>query len=100
MRYLGYQRLGTMPILAMNGEYQFGPANQTHPELGHYNSKARVPNICSNPATQCTRGLPPVVRNTIVADNTYQEKIVEKRNHLPMREDKSASTHTTTCGDN
>ena len=96
MQYLGYQRLGTVPILAANGGYQFGPANRTYSELGHYNWRAHVPDIRSGPATQCTRGLPPVVRKSMVADGTHQAKLAENRNYLPTWEDESVGIHTTT----
>ena len=82
-----------MPILAANGGYQFGSANRTHPELGDYNQRARVPDILNGLATQCIRGLPPGVRKTMVVDGTYQRKLLEKHNHLLKRENKSASTH-------
>ena len=40
MWYTTHQRMGTMAILAMNGRYQFCPANRTHLEPGHYNRRA------------------------------------------------------------
>ena len=99
MRYLGDQRLGTMPILAKNGGYQLGPTNWTYPELGHHNQRAHIPNIFISLTTQCTWGLPHVVRKTMLVNDTYQTKLAEKHNHLPKGENKSTSTYTTTRGD-
>ena len=67
MRYLGYQRLGTMPILARNDGYQFGPTNRTHPELGHHNWRVHIPNIQNS-----------LVRKTMAANGTYQTKLAKK----------------------
>ena len=93
MRYLGYQRMGTVPILDVNDRYQLSSTNWPHPELGHYNLMARVLDISSGLATQRTRGLSPVVRKTMAVDGTYKAKLVEKRNHLPKTENKTVNTH-------
>ena len=95
MWYPGDPRLGTMPILAKNGGYQFSPTNRTHPYFGHHNRRARVPNIFTSLATQCTRGLPLVVRKTMDVNAAYQTKLAEKRDHLPKRKNQSTRTHTT-----
>ena len=63
--------MGTVPILVATSGYQFGLANWTHLELGYYNQRARVPDIHNGPAAQCPRGLPLVLKKTMVADGAY-----------------------------
>ena len=77
--------MGTVPILAANIGYQFGPTNRNHPELGDYNQRARVLDICSGPTTQCIRGLAPIVRKALVSNilaaNAGHQFGPTKRNH-------------------
>ena len=58
----------TMPVVAPNGRYQFGPTNRIHPGAGGHDRRTYIPDLRGGSTNERTRSISFVVRETMVVD--------------------------------
>mgnify|MGYP007132927327 CR=1 FL=1 len=86
--------MGTMPILAPDGRYEFGQANQTDPGFGGHNWRTCIPDIYGGAIAKHTRNISLVSRKTMTADGAHKTKLAKEHHQLAPRKDNGTDIDT------